>query len=195
MTMKKIDSVAGTKLTAKSSKIGTQATNCGAIVLTQKEVQGALDVLCQPDRNPSGTNLNLLSSLAQHGVSLEPEFTSNYEVKKFKLTLARDVNLDDCRRMIEMALVPMPVADMEKALLTSMMLMTKSPGDTAEDCAMRCTLYASQMKDWPADCFNYTLKVVTRHHKWWPAFSDFYKEYSWIVRPRLKMKECLSNLT
>lgn len=195
MTMKKLDSVAGTKLTARSSKIGTQATSSGAIVLTQKEAQGALDVLCQPDRQPSSTNLNLLSSLAQHGVLLEPEFTSNYEVKKFKPTLARDINLDDCRRMIEMAMVPMPVADMEKALLTSMMLMTKSPGDTAEDCAMRCKLYASQMQDWPADCFNYTLKVVTRHHKWWPAFSDFYKEYSWIVRPRLKMKECLSDLT
>ena len=195
MTMKKLDSVAGTKLTVRSSKIGTQATNSGAIVLTQQEVHGALDVLCQPDRNPSGTNLNLLSSLAQHGASLEPEFTSNYEVKKFKLTLARDVNLDDCRRMIEMAMVPMTVADMEKALLTSMMLMTKSPGDTAEDCAMRCKLYANQMQDWPADCFNYTLKVVTRHHKWWPAFSDFYKEYSWIVRPRLKMQECLSDLT
>ena len=171
--MKKLGSVTGTKLTAKSSKIGTQATGSGAIVLTQQKSTGALDVLCQPDRNPSGTNLNLhfFSRAAQ--TSLEPEFTSNYEVKRFKLTLARDVNLDDCRRMVEMAMVPMPVADMEKALLTSMMLMTKTPGDTAEDCAMRCKLYASQMADWPADCFNYTLQVVTRHHKWWPAFSDF----------------------
>ena len=193
MTMKKLGSVTGTKPTAKSSRTGTQATSSGAIVLTQQEVHGALDVLSRPDRQPSGTNLNLLSSLAQHGASLEPEFTSNYEVKRFKLSLARDVNLDDCRRMVEMAMVPLPVPDMEKALLTSMMLMTKTPGDTAEDCAMRCKLYASQMADWPADCFNYTLQVVTRHHKWWPAFSDFYKEYSWIVRPRLKMKECLSD--
>lgn len=192
MTMKKLDSVIGTQRTAKNSQTGTLAIVSGAAALTQRETTMALARL--KGRNPSGTNLSLLSSLKQQGVSLEPEFDNRYEVKKWHVTLADDVNLAEAGRILKLAMVSMPPEEMEKALLASMMLMTKQPGDTPADCAMRCKLYAAQMVDWPADVFDHVLRVIVKHHKWWPSFSDFYKEYEWMVKPRKKMVSALDGL-
>jgi hypothetical protein len=47
------------------------------------------------------------------------------------------------------------------------------------------------MHDWPADIFLKTCEVIVRNHKWWPAFSDFQREYNWMIKPRLRMQETL----
>ena len=92
---------------------------------------------------------------------------------------------------VQKAFVPLPPDEMEKALLTSMMLMVKPSGESPEDAAMRVQLYAHQMQDWPADIFNRVLRIVIQNNTFWPAFSDFYKEYAWLARNRLKMREAL----
>tara|TARA_Y100001973_G_C5196456_1_gene334587 strand:+ start:2687 stop:3019 length:333 start_codon:yes stop_codon:yes gene_type:complete len=101
----------------------------------------------------------------------------------------------DCHRLaliaVEGAFVPMPEEEMAKSLLTAMMLMVKPSGETPEDVAMRVKLYARQMQEWPADIFLKVLDLVTKRNTFWPAFSDFYKEYEWLARNRLKMREAL----
>jgi hypothetical protein len=193
MTMKKLSSVTTTLPMASSLPSGSQHTATGVVALDQAASTAALETL--KHQPPSDTNRALRSSLEQLGLYLTPNIDSNYEITSYLIkSTTPDLLQGQCAkglRIIAKSMVPLPIEEMEKALLTSSMLMTKSPGETPEDLAMRCQLYAAQMHDWPADIFLKTCEVVVRNHKWWPAFSDFQREYNWMIKARLRMQETL----
>jgi hypothetical protein len=193
MTLKKLDSVTGILPMASNSQDGSLHIATGVATLDPTMSLMALDTLKK--RSPSDTNKHLLSSLEQQGLCLEPNIDRNYEINDYLIRCDQHEELDfllaDGLEKIAYAMVPLPIEDMEKSLLTSMMLMTKSPGETPEDCALRCQLYANQMQHWPADIFIAVLDIVVRNHKWWPAFSDFEREYQWMIKPRIRMREAL----
>lgn len=193
MTMKKLSSVTTTLPTAKPSPSGNQHTETGVATLDPQRSAAALDTL--KHHAPSTTNKGILFSLERLGLYLTPNIDSSYDIKNYFIkSIDPDklaIQCADGLQIVAESMVPLPVDEMEKALLTSSMLMTKSPGETPEDLAMRCQLYAAQMHDWPADIFLKTCEIVVRNHKWWPAFSDFEKEYQWMIKPRKRMHEAL----
>jgi len=193
MTMKKLSSVTTTLPTAKPSPSGNQHTETGVVTLDPQRSTAALEKL--KHHAPNTTNKEILFSLERLGLYLTPNIDSSYDIKGY---LIKSIDADqlssqcaDGLQIVAESMVPLPVNEMEKALLTSSMLMTKSPGETPEDLAMRCQLYAAQMHDWPADIFLKTCEIIVRNHKWWPAFADFEKEYQWMIKPRKRMHEAL----
>jgi hypothetical protein len=84
---------------------------------------------------------------------------------------------------------------MEKSLLTTMMLMVKPSGESSQDAAMRCKLYANQMRDWPADIFVKVLDTIAKKQTFWPSFAEFNKHYERLIRTRKNMLETLQKCT
>ena len=193
MTMKKLSSVIIGPQSDQSSPTGNPSTEAGALTLSTSERSEALTTLRSAD--PRETDKALLSFLEQLGILLQPNINNRYEVTGYHVHVSKTAQNAgyswDTLPTVQKAFVPLPSDQMEKALLTSMMLMVKPSGESPEDAAMRVQLYAHQMQDWPADIFNRVLGIVIQHNTFWPAFSDFYKEYAWLARNRLKMREAL----
>lgn len=190
MTMKKLSSVIIGPQSDHSSPTGNPSTEAGALTLNTSERSQALTLLRSME--PKDTDKALLTSLQQLQILLIPKYTKSHEIDRYDIsykTTAENYRLGFLA--IQEACVPMPVDEMAKSLLAAMMLMVKPSGESPQDAAMRCNLYATQMQDWPADIFLKVLNLVTKYNTFWPAFSDFYKEYEWLVRNRLKMREAL----
>jgi hypothetical protein len=193
MTMKKLSSVITGQQSGLSSPTGNPNTEAGALTLSTSEKSAALTTLRSAD--PRETDKALLSLLKQLGIWLQPNIDNLYEVTSYNVHIRKDAHKAgycwDTLPTVQKAFVPLPPDQMEKALLTSMMLMVKPSGESPEDAAMRVQLYAHQMQDWPADIFNRVLKLVIQRNTFWPAFADFHKEYEWLARNRLKIREAL----
>lgn len=192
MTMKKLGSVTTISQTGSRSQTGNQHTATG-VAISSAESSTALATL--QHQTPSDTDHALRSSLKQLGLLLEPNIDKNYEVTGYLIESSNPAHLQQQIQMalmeVERSMVPMPVHDMEKALLTTMMLMTKPAHESPEDAAMRCKLYANEMQEWPADVFLRVIDIVMKRHKWWPSFAEFQQEYSWLCRNRIKLREAL----
>ena len=189
MTMKKLDSVIGMQQLKTSLPTGNHDTEAGAIMSAQ-ELSAALTTL--RSKHPKETDKALLTSLQRLRIFPIPTYNDHNEVKKYYIGSMPPADYHRLALIaVEEAFVPMPEEEMAKSLLTAMMLMVKPSGETPEDVAMRVKLYARQMQEWPADIFLKVLDLVTKRNTFWPAFSDFYKEYEWLARNRLKIREAL----
>jgi len=189
MTMRKLDSVTGMPQLKTSLPTGNHATEAGATMTTQ-ELSEALTLLRSME--PQDTDKALLISLRQLRISLIPKYNNHHGIDRYDIgykTTAENYRLASIA--IQEACVPLPVDEMAKSLLAAMMLMVKPSGESPQDAAMRCNLYATQMQDWPADIFLKVLDIVTKHNTFWPAFADFHKEYLWLSQKRRKIREAL----
>ena len=197
MTLSKLNLEITTKLMADHKQTGTPSIPSG--VLTASEQSKAVDRLRLS--SPAGIDRAILSSMKQHGVFLTPRSESrfptdgdSYEVfRGYDIYVANDVDSDQAVRALAMAMQPMPVEVMEKSLLTTMMLMVKPSNESPKDAAMRCKLYANEMRDWPADIFYSVLNTVKLSCTFWPAFSEFNKYYEQRAKKRNEMAKAIFN--
>ena len=197
MTLSKLNLEITTKLMADHKQTGTPSIPSG--VLTASEQSKAVDRLRLS--SPVEIDRAVLSSMKQHGVFLTPRSESrfptdgdSYEVfRGYDIYVANDVDSDQAVRALAMAMQPMPVEVMEKSLLTTMMLMVKPSNESPKDAAMRCKLYANEMRDWPADIFYSVLNTVKLSCTFWPAFSEFNKYYEQRAKKRNEMAKAIFN--
>lgn len=197
MTLSKLNLEITTKLMADHKQTGTPSIPSG--VLTASEQSKAVDRLRLS--SPVEIDRAVLSSMKQHGVFLAPKSETrfpidgdSYEVfRGYNIDLAEDHDLDQVVRALVMAMQPMPVEDMEKSLLTTMMLMVKPSNESPKDAAMRCKLYANEMRDWPADIFFSVLNTIKVSCTFWPAFSEFNKYYEQRAKKRNEMAKAIFN--
>lgn len=203
MTLSKLNlEITGKQMDA-SKQTGTHDTESGAVMLTPSQQSAAVARLVEND--PQQTDIAVLSSLTQHGVLLietgewrYPSDADPYVVNLgydivFSKKISPDVNA--AIRSVTMAMSALPIADMEKSLLTTMMLMVKPSGESSQDAAMRCKLYANQMRDWPADIFVKVLDIIAKTQTFWPAFAEFNKHYERLIRNRKNMLKTLQKCT
>ena len=197
MTLSKLNLEITTKPMEDPKQTGMPSILSG--VLTASEQSKAVDRLRLS--SPAGIDRAILSSMKQHGVFLTPRSESrfptdgdSYEVfRGYDIYVANDVDSDQAFRALAMAMQPMPVEVMEKSLLTTMMLMVKPSNESPKDAAMRCKLYANEMRDWPADIFYSVLNTVKVSCTFWPAFSEFNKYYEQRAKKRNEMAKAIFN--
>lgn len=203
MTLSKLNLEITGKQMAESKPTGTHDTESGAVMLTPSQRSAAVARLVENE--PAATDIAVLSSLTQHGIFLRdkgdwrfPTDADPYFVDRgfeiiFSKKMSHDVNA--AIQTVTMSMSAMPIADMEKSLLTTMMLMVKPSGESSQDAAMRCKLYANQMRDWPADIFVKVLDTIAKKQTFWPAFAEFNKHYERLIRTRKNMLETLQKCT
>ena len=197
MTLSKLNLEITTKPMADPKQTGMPSIPSG--VLTASEQSKAIERL--QEQSPSDIDNAILSSMKQHGVFLTPRSESrfptdgdSYEVfRGYDIYVANDVNSDQAVRALAMSMQPMPVEVMEKSLLTTMMLMVKPSNESPKDAALRCKLYANEMREWPADIFNSVLKSIKVSCTFWPAFSEFNKYYEQRAKKRNEMVKAVFN--
>lgn len=203
MTLSKLSLSLGTRPDTHSSQTGTHSTPHGALTISQPESLKAVARLVES--TPDRTDKALVSSLKQQNILLEersdwrfPNDREPYQIFHGYNVSGNTEDKDNmiaAQRKLLLAMQPMPVEDMSKSLLTVMMLMVKPSGETAKDASDRCTLYALQMRDWPADIFIKVLDIISKTATFWPAFSEFNSHYEQLIRKRKKMLETLQKCT
>jgi len=203
MTLSKLNLEITGKQTDVSKPIGMHDTESGAVMLTPSQRSAAVARLVENE--PQATDIAVLSSLTQQGICLRdrgdwrfPADSDPYFVDRgfeiiFSKKMSPDINA--AIQTVTMSMSAMPIADMEKSLLTTMMLMVKPSGESSQDAAMRCKLYANQMRDWPADIFVKVLDTIAKTQTFWPAFAEFNKHYERLIRKRKNMLETLQKCT
>jgi len=203
MTLSKLNLEITGKQMAECKPTGMHDTESGAVMLTPSQRSAAVARLVENE--PQATDIAVLSSLTQHGICLRdkgdwrfPTDADPYFVDRgfeiiFSKKMSPDVNA--AIQTVTMSMSAMPIADMEKSLLTTMMLMVKPSGESSQDAAMRCKLYANQMRDWPADIFVKVLDIIAKTQTFWPAFAEFNKHYERLIRNRKNMLKTLQKCT
>lgn len=132
--------------------------------------------------------------MTERSESRFPTDGDSYEVfRGYSIKLDDNHNVDEVVRALVMAIQPMPIEAMEKSLLTAMMLMVKPANESPKDAAMRCKVYANEMRKWPADIFCSVLKTIKVSCTFWPAFSEFNKHYEQRAKKRNEMVKTIFN--
>ena len=203
MTLSKLNLEITGKQMAESKPTGMQDTESGAVMLTPSQRSAAVARLVENE--PQATDIAVLSSLTQHGICLRdkgdwrfPTDADPYFVDRgCEIIFSKKIspNVNAAIQTVTMSMSAMPIADMEKSLLTTMMLMVKPSGESSQDAAMRCKLYANQMRDWPADIFVKVLDTIAKKQTFWPSFAEFNKHYERLIRTRKNMLETLQKCT
>lgn len=132
--------------------------------------------------------------MTERSESRFPTDSDSYAVfRGYDIYVANDVDSNQAIRDLVMSIQPMPVEAMEKSLLTAMMLMVKPANESPKDAAMRCKVYANEMRKWPADIFCSVLNTIKVSCTFWPAFSEFNKHYEQRAKKRNEMVKTIFN--
>lgn len=188
MTLKQLNSLPITKAQVNGSKISKPPIESGATTLSASQQETALARL-QDERN-SHQRTNMVEDGVASLVALDIKINKDFELVRYNIPADTPLEkLEQAYRRVQASMIPLPKAEIEQRLTVLAMLVTIPKDFDDEILALKRSILAEKLMQWPADIVIEAFEKVERTCRFWPTLAEFAEHCDWKMRPRKLLLE------
>ena len=144
----------------------------------------------------AATKPMLVTSMIEDGVSslvpLETKLNKHYELVFYRIDRDAPLHrLHEAYEMVQKALVPLPVKDIEERITMLCALITLAKDFSPKVLDMKRKALASKLAEYPADIVIDAFGYIERNVRFFPTLAEFINEagVGWKPKPRFMLRD------
>ena len=127
-------------------------------------------------------------------ISYEEKLNKDYSIHSYHLVGDNPADkIEEANRIISLAMVPLPLDQMHKALHKCTLVMVKPSQETPADVALRIRAIADGLSDFPADIFLHAVDHIAKTKTWFPSLAEYRMAGEYHFKKRKMLYEMMQN--
>lgn len=123
-------------------------------------------------------------------VALDIKINKDFELVRYNIPADTPLEkLEQAYRRVQASMIPLPKAEIEQRLTVLAMLVTIPKDFDDEILALKRSILAEKLMQWPADIVIEAFEKVERTCRFWPTLAEFAEHCEWKMRPRKLLLE------
>lgn len=124
--------------------------------------------------------------------SINEKLTKDYDIAGFSIGDADPEALSSALRKVEMAMLPLPMDEIEQRLTAMTLLINVGKDFDPEFMALKRKALAMELVQYPADITLAAFNSIKNTTKFWPTWAEFHEFIGWRYRPRKLLRDAIN---